>query len=100
MENLKILTTKASKDYELLDSGDGEKLERFGEYVLRRPDPQALWGKSLEEKVWKEADASFLRPIPGRASTNESGKWKKKENVANEWFIEMLKDEKNKTGLK
>jgi len=82
MKEIKILTTKASKDYELLDSGDGEKLERFGEYVLRRPDPQALWGKGLEEKVWKAADASFLR-------TGESGKWKRRENMANEWFMEI-----------
>ena len=82
MKEIKILTTKASQDYELLDSGDGEKLERFGQYVLRRPDPQALWGKNLVENIWKDADASFLR-------TGESGKWKKKENVANEWFIGM-----------
>ena len=39
---LEILATKPSKDYELLDSGSGEKLERFGNFVLRRPDPQAL----------------------------------------------------------
>lgn len=82
MENLKILMTKASKDYELLDSGEGEKLERFGQYTLRRPDPQALWKKNLAEKTWKEADASFLRAA-------ESGKWKKKENMTNEWFVEM-----------
>jgi 23S rRNA (cytosine1962-C5)-methyltransferase len=82
MQNIKILITKPSKGYELVDSGDGEKLERFGQYILRRPDPQVLWPKSVEEKVWKEADASFLR-------AGENGKWKKKENVANEWFIEM-----------
>ncbi len=82
MENLKILITKASHDYELVDSGDGEKLERFGEYILRRPDPQALWKKGFDEKIWKEASAFFLR-------TGESGKWKKKENMTNEWFVEM-----------
>ncbi len=49
------------KDYELLDSGDGEKLERFGKVVLSRPDPQALWRKNLDEKSWKIADASFSR---------------------------------------
>ena len=42
----KILTTKPSADYELIDSGNEEKLERYGKYILRRPDPQALWKKS------------------------------------------------------
>ena len=42
-----ISTTKTSEDYELLDSGNGEKLERFGAKVLSRPDPQALWAKRL-----------------------------------------------------
>ena len=44
---INIATTVASKDYELLDSGDGEKLERFGTMILSRPDPQALWPKRL-----------------------------------------------------
>ena len=41
------------KDYELLDSGNGEKLERFGKYVLRRPEPKALWMPSLPDAEWK-----------------------------------------------
>lgn len=84
MSEIKILTTEASNDYELIDSGDGEKLERFGRYVLRRPDPQALWRKNLEEKEWKEkAHASFVRE-------GDSGKWRKKDGVPSEWFTEML----------
>ena len=55
----KILITKPSEDYELIDSGDEEKLERYGKYVLRRPDPQALWKKTLSENEWKNADATF-----------------------------------------
>ncbi len=82
MKEVKILITKSSQDYELLDSGDGEKLERFGQYVLRRPDPQALWRKSLEEKDWKGANASFLRE-------GDNGKWRSKDGVPKEWFIEM-----------
>lgn len=54
-----ILTTKPTPDYELIDSGDEEKLERYGKYILRRPDPQALWNKKLDEKIWKNADAVF-----------------------------------------
>jgi 23S rRNA (cytosine1962-C5)-methyltransferase len=79
---LKILTTKPSKDYELIDSGDGEKLERFGQYILRRPDPQALWKKNLDEKLWRQADASFSRE-------SDNAKWKIKEGTAKEWQIEM-----------
>ena len=40
------------KDYELIDSGDGEKLERFGEYRIIRPEPKALWTKSLSASEW------------------------------------------------
>lgn len=79
---IKILTTKPSKDYELIDSGDGEKLERFGEYTLRRPDPQVLWKKSLDEKEWKKAQASFVRE-------GDNAKWKIKEGMPKEWVIGM-----------
>ncbi|MGB8815849.1 MAG: class I SAM-dependent methyltransferase [Minisyncoccia bacterium] len=77
---LKTLITKVSVDYELLDSGDGEKLERYGKYILRRPDPQALWKKVLPESDWKGADGYFY---------NESGKkgWKKSVSMPNEWQI-------------
>jgi 23S rRNA (cytosine1962-C5)-methyltransferase len=54
------LTTKPSKNYELLDSGLEEKLERFGEVIVSRPDPQALWQKKLPESEWKKADAVFF----------------------------------------
>lgn len=49
------------KDYELKDAGDGMKLERFGDYILARPDPEALFPKTLPEKEWGKADARFLR---------------------------------------
>ena len=48
-------------DYELLDSGDGRKLERFGNYVLARPCSQAMWRPELSESEWSKADASFDR---------------------------------------
>lgn len=83
MSDIKILITKPSKDYELIDSGDGEKLERFGAYVLRRPDPQALWSKSLTEKEWKEtANATFVRE-------GDNAKWRLKDGMPKEWIIEM-----------
>jgi 23S rRNA (cytosine1962-C5)-methyltransferase len=72
--------TKPQKEYELIDSGEGEKLERFGDFVLRRPDPQALWNKRLTSKVWADAHASFVR------SGNVS-KWVFKEGVPKDWNI-------------
>ena len=75
----KILITKPSADYELLDSGNEEKLERYGRYVLRRPDPQALWNKTLSETEWKNVDAVF---------DSDRKVWKKKnESMQNEWQI-------------
>ncbi len=76
----KILITKPSSDYELIDSGNEEKLERYGKYVLRRPDPQALWKKNLPENVWKDADAIFVR-------NNDRVGWKKNKEIQNEWQI-------------
>ena len=55
------LVTQPQKDYELLDSGREEKLERFGAFVLVRPDPQSLWEKRLPESDWEKADASCQR---------------------------------------
>jgi 23S rRNA (cytosine1962-C5)-methyltransferase len=60
MKNSSILIVESSIDYALLDSGDGEKLERFGEYILSRPDPQALWHKRLPVDDWKKADGFLL----------------------------------------
>ncbi len=61
--------------YALLDSGEGEKLERFGEIVLRRPDPQALWRKSLPTSRWKDVDLVFVRDAKsgGRGGDWEAG---------------------------
>ena len=73
--------TKPQKEYELLDSGEGEKLERFGAFVLRRPDPQALWSKKLIPKEWSDADASFVR-------AGNAGKWQFRNGVPKEWNIE------------
>lgn len=83
MEKSIILSTELSKDYELVDSGDGEKLERYGKYVLRRPDPQALWGKNLSEKEWDKADAGFFR------DDEQKGEWKIKTKLPERWAIEL-----------
>ncbi|HLP44089.1 MAG TPA: class I SAM-dependent methyltransferase [Candidatus Nanoarchaeia archaeon] len=80
--NPQILATKPTKDYELLDSGDGEKLERFGAFVLRRPDPQALWQKSLSVERWDGADAQFV-------TSGRTGNWKKNKELPESWEIEI-----------
>jgi len=54
--NIKILTTESQPEYELIDSGSNYKLERYGKFVLSRPDPQALW--PTDRKNWK-SDAEF-----------------------------------------
>lgn len=72
----------SNSDYELLDSGDGEKLERFGKFVLSRPDPQALWRKNLNEKEWKIADASFSR-------SEISAEWTYKNSKLEKWSIDF-----------
>ena len=53
------------KDYELLDASDGERLERWGKYVLRRPDPQIIWKNAAKHKMWKSADAIYKRSSKG-----------------------------------
>ena len=73
-KQLQILSpSSAWKDYELVDSGGFEKLERFGKYVLRRPEPKAVWAKSMPEKEWvKLADTTFTNG----AGFGKSGKGK------------------------
>lgn len=67
-------------DYELIDSGNGRKLERFGRYTLARPCSQAMWKPSLGEAFWNRADASFDR--------EEGNRWRGRGNLPKEWVIE------------
>src|SRR3989338_2226751 len=82
MDTLNIFATTAEKDYELLDSGDGEKLERYGKYIFRRPDPQALWAKTLPDTTWGNTDASFRRD-------GQKGDWDLKHGLHERWPIEF-----------
>ncbi|MEI7777077.1 MAG: class I SAM-dependent methyltransferase [bacterium] len=79
-----ILITKPQPEYELIDSGEGEKLERYGEVLLRRPDPQALWNKKLSKEAWDKADGRFVRP-----EGQKGGIWKMSKNVPEEWQINL-----------
>ena len=77
------------KDYELIDSGRGEKLERFGKYVLRRPEPKALWAPSLPENEWKRLSHVVFRPGAGfgKAGKEDSGTWDKVRKMEDQWSI-------------
>jgi 23S rRNA (cytosine1962-C5)-methyltransferase len=77
------------KDYELIDSGRGEKLERFGKYVLRRPEPKALWAPSLSENEWKRLSHVVFRPGAGfgKAGKEDSGTWEKLRKMDDQWGI-------------
>lgn len=70
-------------EYELLDTGNFEKLERFGSYVTRRPEPQAFWRPSLAEAEWRRADASFLRD----ARSDERGEWRLRQGMPERWTV-------------
>ncbi len=68
------------QDYECLDAGNGEKLEKWGNIILRRPDPQAMW--SIEfDKAWTQVDAYYHRSNKG------GGYWEFKNKLPQQWTI-------------
>ena len=77
------------KDYELIDSGDGEKLERFGEYRIIRPEPKALWTKSLSAAEWNRLAHTRFRPGAGfgKAGKEDSGTWERLRRSEDQWYI-------------
>ena len=74
-----FITTKW-RDYEVIDTGDGEKLERWKDVVLRRPDPQAIWPKQTP-RLWEEADAWYHR------STRGGGQWEFMRKLPDRWTV-------------
>lgn len=68
------------KDYEVIDTSDGEKLERWGEYILVRPDPQVIWNTKKRNPLWKKENGHYHRSSKG------GGEWEFK-NLPNEWSI-------------
>lgn len=68
------------KDYELIDTSDGERLERWGKYILVRPDPQVIWHTEKKLPQWKQADGVYSRSSKG------GGAWSVKK-VPDEWNI-------------
>ena len=69
------------KDYELLDCGDGEKLERWGRQILVRPDPQAIWEAPRRSSAWQNPDARYLRSNTG------GGHWERRK-LPEQWTVQ------------
>lgn len=88
-------------DYQLIDCGDGEKLERFGPYVLIRPEPKALWSKSLSNEDWlRQAHIRFVQGAGfGRAGKEDSGTWIKLKKMPDQWVISYRLGFKLRLGL-
>lgn len=75
-----MLIASEWKDYEVLDTGDGEKLERWRDIILRRPDPQAIWPKQKSE-IWTRADAHYHRSQKG------GGEWEFFKKLPDRWSV-------------
>lgn len=87
---MKLLHPSSWKDYELIDSGDFEKLERFGTYILIRPEPQAIWQKVLRDEEWKKmAHAKFVREQKDkfRFTDDVKGGWSKDPKMPETWNV-------------
>lgn len=77
------------KDYELIDCGRGEKLERFGGYVLARPEPKAIWDKTLSDREWNKLIHTRFTPGAGfaKAGKEDSGTWNRLKKMDDQWYI-------------
>jgi 23S rRNA (cytosine1962-C5)-methyltransferase len=79
----------AWKDYELIDSGDFSKLERWGPYVTIRPEPKALWPKALSDAEWRRLAHTEFKPGAGfgKAGKEDSGTWTMLHKMQEQWTI-------------
>jgi 23S rRNA (cytosine1962-C5)-methyltransferase len=83
-------TPKNWSAYQLIDSGGFEKLEKFGKYILRRPEPQAAWDKSMPESEWERtAHATFVK----EKGSQEKGEWVVKKAMEDRWFMSYKTNE-------
>lgn len=77
-----LLHPRGWNDYELLDCGNKEKLERFGSYILRRPEPQAIWNPNWGEQEWRaQCDAQFIQ------QGSHGGIWNKTKHMPDSWKV-------------
>jgi 23S rRNA (cytosine1962-C5)-methyltransferase len=79
---IELLTPSGFVDYELIDCGNFEKLERFGKYITIRPEPQAVWDKKLSEKDWQKlAHVKFIQ------KSASAGTWQKFSQIPDRWTM-------------
>ncbi|MDI1354880.1 MAG: class I SAM-dependent methyltransferase [bacterium] len=79
---MQLLSPKNFSDYELIDCGNFEKLERFGKYITIRPEPQAVWPKVNSEQEWEKTAHVKFEP-----RSSSSGDWKKLKQMPDQWEI-------------
>ncbi|MBK0377683.1 class I SAM-dependent methyltransferase [Mucilaginibacter segetis] len=86
---IQLLTPTYWKDYELIDCGDFEKLERFGNIILIRPEPQAVWSKNLSTAEWQK-----LHHIKFKGRSATAGDWIKKDSkTPDRWHVEYTNND-------
>lgn len=93
---MKLLYPSSWNEYELLDSGEFEKLERFGKIILIRPEPQAIWERALPEAEWKkQAHAHFTREQKDNFRYGEEvkGGWNKLKPMQDSWTVVYQHDQ-------
>ena len=79
---MEILHPTHFKDYELIDCGDFQKLERFGEYITIRPEPQAVWSRAMKNSEWER-----LAHVRFEQNASYAGAWKKLKDMPDGWEI-------------
>ena len=87
---IQLLTPGHWTDYELIDTGNREKLERFGKYILIRPEPQAVWSKALSEHDWEKMAHATSKRAKGKSTSSddpERGTWNLKPGMPDQWNI-------------
>lgn len=82
---MNFLTFNEFLDFELLDTGNGFRLERWGNLRLKRPDPQIIWQQSLPQSEWDNVDAEFT-------SSGERGRWHHKPSLSKQWEVYFRPD--------
>lgn len=81
MSEILLVTANDWREYELVDAGDGERLERWGNILLQRPDPKAIWPCTRDADVWTRADAVYHR------SSRGGGRWEFRKQVPSQWNL-------------
>ncbi|GAB3956948.1 class I SAM-dependent methyltransferase [Spirosoma harenae] len=90
MADIQLINPAPWSEYELIDSGDFQKLERFGEFILSRPEPQAIWDKSLSDDQWESrAHAIFRRD----RQSPERGDWQTAPDMRDPWYVSFQQEE-------